>query len=78
MPTIIVQSDTRPGLPSTITLRERVVPAETHSDHYLGQLIERIGWALLDAEDLEAALETVTLPQAQGLRRRTDPLRTAA
>jgi hypothetical protein len=23
------------------------------SDHYLSQLIERVGWALLDAEELE-------------------------
>jgi hypothetical protein len=78
MPTIIIQSDTRPGASPTITLRERVVPAETHSDHYLAQLIERIGWALLDAEDLEAGQPRASVRPAQAWRRRSDPLRTAA
>ena len=53
MPTIIIQADTLNGRPAPVTLIERVVPASTHSDHYLARLIERVGWALLDAEELE-------------------------
>jgi hypothetical protein len=58
MPQIIVQagSANRPG---PATLRERVNGNDLNSDHFAGQLVERIGWALLDAEDLEASAEHV-------------------
>jgi hypothetical protein len=54
MPTIIVQADNRQGRPAAITLSERLIPADAQSEHYLSQLVERVGWALLDAEELEA------------------------
>jgi hypothetical protein len=54
MPTIIIQTDNNSTTPAAITLAERVVPADSHSEHYLSQLVERVGWALLDAEELEA------------------------
>jgi hypothetical protein len=53
MPKIIIQAESDNGQPAAVTLTERIVPAETHSDHYLEQLVERVGWALLDAEELE-------------------------
>jgi hypothetical protein len=53
MPTIIVQADNRHGQPTSITLTERLIPADVQSEHYLSQLVERVGWALLDAEELE-------------------------
>jgi hypothetical protein len=53
MPTIIIQADTNNGQPAPVTLAERVVPAHAHSEHYLAQLVERVGWALVDAEQLE-------------------------
>jgi hypothetical protein len=53
MPTIIIQADTANGQPAPVTLTERVVPADAHSDHYLAQLVERVAWALIDAEELE-------------------------
>ena len=53
MPTIIIQADTNGGRPAPVTLAERVIPADAHSEHYLAQLVERVGWALLDAEELE-------------------------
>src|SRR5947209_7901969 len=53
MPTIIIQADGANGQPAPVTLVERVVPADAHSEHYLAQLVERVGWALLDAEELE-------------------------
>ena len=50
MPTIIVQADEVDRAPDGATLVERVIPAELHSEHYLQQLVERLGWALVDAE----------------------------
>ena len=53
MPTIIIQAEGDNSRPAAVTLAERVVPADAHSEHYLAQLVERVGWALLDAEELE-------------------------
>jgi hypothetical protein len=53
MPTIIIQAENNNGQPAAVTLTERVVPADAHSEHYLAQLVERVGWALSDAEELE-------------------------
>jgi hypothetical protein len=41
------------GRDTEVMLTERV-PAEMFSDdHYAGQLVQRMGWALVDAEDHE-------------------------
>ena len=66
MPQIIVQA--APGdRPGAVTLQERVNGNDLNSDHFAGQLVERIGWALMDAEDLEDSAEHVGRPQASGL-----------
>ena len=54
MPQIIVRTCSRNGNVGEATLTERAVPTEQHNDHYIAQLIERIGWALIDAERLES------------------------
>jgi hypothetical protein len=54
MPQIIVRTCSRNGKVGEATLTERAVPTEQHNDHYIAQLIERIGWALIDAERLES------------------------
>ena len=52
MPQIIVQA--APGdRPGAVTFQERVTGSDLNSDHFANQLVERIGWALFDAEDLE-------------------------
>lgn len=52
MPRIVIETDS--GSPeATILLTERVVPAQIESEHFCDQLIERVGWAILDAEDAE-------------------------
>ncbi|MGA8219063.1 MAG: hypothetical protein WB771_10875 [Solirubrobacterales bacterium] len=52
MPQIIVQA--APGeRPGPVTLHERLNGNDLNSDDFARQLVERIGWALLDAEDLE-------------------------
>ena len=53
MPVIIVRPDKSGEAQDTFTLSENVIPSALHDDHYLSQLIERLGWALLDAEDIE-------------------------
>ena len=60
MPKIIIQAEATEDQPVAVTLAERVVPAEAQSEHYLAQLLERVGWALLDAEEFETrAADTV-------------------
>ena len=54
MPQIIVQAYTLDGTPGVVTMAERAVPTRQQNDHYIAQLIERVGWAVLDAERLES------------------------
>jgi hypothetical protein len=34
-------------------LQERVLPSDLESDHFSAQLVERVGWALVDADEIE-------------------------
>ena len=54
MPRIIVQAHALDGAPGVVTMAERAVPSRQQNDHYIAQLIERVGWAVLDAERLES------------------------
>jgi len=36
-----------------VVYRERVVLTDLESDHFSGQLVERVGWAVLDADEIE-------------------------
>ena len=40
---------------SAITLDERITSANLRSGHHSAQLIERVGWAVHDADDAECA-----------------------
>ena len=54
MPQIIVMADRdddREG--ATVMLRERVNVTDFESDHFANQLVERIGWAVGDADEAE-------------------------
>jgi len=51
VPTIIVRPDS--GSDDAFTLSETVIPSRLHDDHYIDQLVQRLGWALVDAEDIE-------------------------
>jgi hypothetical protein len=44
---------TQPG--AVVTLDERVTSADLRSGHQSAQLIERVGWAVHDADDAERA-----------------------
>jgi hypothetical protein len=54
MPQIIIKARMPNGILGVVTVKERVVPTEQRSDRYIAHLIERVGWALTDAEQLES------------------------
>lgn len=53
MPQILVTTDAPNETEKAVLLDERVNLADLESDHFSAQLIERVGWALLDADELE-------------------------
>lgn len=54
MPEIIVLADSnRQQGAEAVTLRERVSLADLESDHFAAHLVERLGWAVGDAHELE-------------------------
>jgi hypothetical protein len=54
MPQIIIATDEATGNWPTEVHRERIVPADFETETASSLLIERIGWALNDAEALES------------------------
>ena len=52
MPRILVTADGPDGR-QTPVLQERVVASDLESDHFAAQLVERVGWALVDADEIE-------------------------
>ena len=52
MPQILVVTSP-PEAASSVVYRERVVATDLESDHFAGQLVERVGWAVRDADQLE-------------------------
>ncbi len=53
MPQILVVTDPPEEAVSTVVYRERIALTDLESDHFSGQLVERVGWAVLDADELE-------------------------
>jgi hypothetical protein len=62
MPTIIVTADTDTARDDlrAFQLKERVRTSDLDSPHFASQLVERIGWALADAEEAERAGDTAS------------------
>ena len=54
MARIVIQALHSDGEPRRWTLSERIVAENLDSDHYVTQLVERLGWATADAEALES------------------------
>lgn len=63
MPQIIVRTSAD-NAAGAVTLQERVAGSDLNSDHFAGRLVERIGWALSDAEDMEESARLVGREQA--------------
>ncbi len=56
MPQIIVTADrSSEREEAVVMLRERVSPADFESGHFQNQLVERLGWAVGDAREVEQA-----------------------
>jgi hypothetical protein len=55
MPRILVMSEPSDERQGEVTLDECVSSADMQSDHRAAQLIQRVGWAVHDADDAQAA-----------------------
>jgi hypothetical protein len=53
MPQILVVTDIQEDTANSVVYRERISPSDLESDHFSGQLVERVGWAVLDADEIE-------------------------
>ena len=53
MPQILVVADVAEETANRIVYRERVATSDLESDHFSGQLVERVGWAVHDADAIE-------------------------
>ena len=54
MPQIIVTAESGAAFrEGAVTLRERVSVADFESEHFATQLVERLGWAVGDADEVE-------------------------
>jgi hypothetical protein len=63
MPQIIVTSDRGAAFgEGAVTLRERVNVADFESEHFASQLMERLGWAVGDADEAERFDEPIEAP----------------
>jgi hypothetical protein len=54
MPRILILAERSNGKP-TVVHQEGVAPAHLDNDHSCAQLIERVGWAVQDAAELEGS-----------------------
>jgi hypothetical protein len=53
VPQILVVTDKRNDTAGDVVYSERIAPADFDSTHFTGQLAERVGWAVRDANRLE-------------------------
>jgi hypothetical protein len=53
MPRMLVTTEPLGQSETMVMLDEHVATGDLASDHFAAQLVERIGWALADAEDAE-------------------------
>jgi hypothetical protein len=60
MPQILVLADS-PQRDGEIVYRERVPSSSLESEHFAGQLLERVGWAVKDADALEHQPEELAI-----------------
>jgi hypothetical protein len=81
MPRVIVTTDPVPAqlADAPVLLDEHVHSVHLSTGHAAAQLVERIAWAISDAEDVEGARSHRTQrPDRQATRRRPDPRRPRA
>jgi hypothetical protein len=71
MPQILIVTDS-PQSDGEVVYRERIASSDLESDHFSGQLVERVSWAVSDADALEhrSAAQRPRLVVDQAFRRR--------
>lgn len=57
MPKILVVTDNRDETTGDVVYSERIALSDFDSSHFPGQLAERVGWALRDADQIEHRTE---------------------
>jgi hypothetical protein len=70
MSTITVQVSHSNGATGYVTLSERLTTTHLHDDYYVAQLLERLTWAIADAEALEAQRSGQAHGRSSARRRR--------
>ena len=55
MPRILIVAERGEGRKPTVVHQEGIAPAHLDNDHSCAQLVERVGWAVLDAAELEGS-----------------------
>jgi hypothetical protein len=66
MPQIIVTADRRPDRgDGAVLLSERVTVNDFESDHFVVHLLERLGWAVGDAHEVERQARGETTAEAE-------------
>ena len=70
MPQIIVMADHIDREQDPVMLRERINAADFESERFAANLVERLGWAVLDATELERA-QPAPEPPRRAPRRHT-------
>jgi hypothetical protein len=68
MPQILVVTDDRESAESAVVYRERIALSDLESDHFSAQLVERVGWAMLDANEIEHRAEGPVQPVLRARR----------
>lgn len=66
MPEILVTADRPAGGNDAVLLRERISIPDLESEHFSAQLVERLGWALVDADEMEQPTAARSNPPARG------------
>jgi hypothetical protein len=69
MPQILVVTDSQTEAAGDVVYRERISSTDLESAHFSGQLVERVGWAVRDANELERKLVAPSPSRALALAR---------
>ena len=67
MPQILVVADSQTEAIDGVVYRERISSSDLESAHFSGQLVERVGWAVRDANELERRLVALSPSRALAL-----------
>ncbi len=77
MPRIIVVAECGHSSDSRAVFAERVVTAHLESEQSSAQLVERLGWAIIDADELEQAQADAAAPLSAFVGRKAREHRSA-